>query len=408
MKLLNNKEVDFGKINKLEKQLLRYEDYKRLVMTSLEKTIYDIQENNIHHVRKPSAVRSMAASLALGLLIGVGGQFASPSSVYAQESVRASAGEAGRKNEANLEGSLIAAQEAVRKDPNSAQARYQLADAYRDSDNDKEAYQQLEWGVKLDDHFAEKLIEKDEDEKALSLLYRAHSHLDDFGMKDRSKEIFDKIIDIEMSKDSPRDILERCKGMTFIDYDKAGRWKSEYFAEVFQEGSRDKKPVLVLFYNNTPKENVKEFGMRQSIIFKKLFDKYAGKIKMVAVNLPVNPREGDAYMDMCKKAGLPSSDPMGIFSNDEIKDDKQLPPLRGPPSIAMYSPYDVVQRETPENNDGKMKLIDVLFEAPATDGQIHKMALSLPNYWIDINVTKPNGKYLYRFNNTFKLNTIKY
>ena len=57
----------------------------------------------------------------------------------------------------------------------------------------------------------------------------------------------------EVTKDlqrEPRDILNDVKdSITFIDYDKQGKWKQKYFDEVFQEDSKEKKPVLAMFYD---------------------------------------------------------------------------------------------------------------------------------------------------------------
>lgn len=198
---IKGENIDLGKINKLEKQLIdRYEHYKGLVMESLEKTISDIKSHGYQMVEMPYMVRSTAASIALALLIGVGGNFVSPSSVYAQEAAQEKtsqmAGEKGKRNDVrNLEEMMRSAEAAVKADPNSAEARYRLADAYEETNNHDAALKQLDVGVRLDEYWANEALKKDDKHDAAQRFYRASKECEEWGEHDRSLDFFKRAID---------------------------------------------------------------------------------------------------------------------------------------------------------------------------------------------------------------------
>ena len=203
----------------------------------------------------------------------------------------------------------------------------------------------------------------------------------------------------EMAKGSPYEIIKDCDGMVFINYDKQGAWKQKYFKEVFQEGGTDKKPVLVLFYD-IDREGV-AYNLRGSIIFKELNKKYNNRLKFLAINLPWKEKDSE-YHKMTLDAKSYHGKGLGIFSTSEGKRRKQLPPIKGAPSIAMYSPWEVLEGETPSNNDMNIKLLDISLGAPYKDedipGWLYLGDDALIN-WVKYNLFNNPG-YTYRENNT--------
>jgi len=73
--------------------------------------------------------------------------------------------------------------------------------------------------------------------------------------------------------------------------------------------------------------------------------------------------------------------------------------VTAPPSIAMYSPFDLLKGETPYKNDGKIKQIDILRGGPTADKWINPWIKWLKP-WFETNITSPNGKYAIRLNNS--------
>lgn len=259
-----------------------------------------------------------------------------------------------------LEAKIAAAVAAVEAEPQSSDARYDLADLHGQ-------YADL---------------------------------IGDEARKKESERVFLTGVEIDMQKPSPKAILRDCRGMTFIDYDGTDAWKEQYLRAVFQDGVKEKKPVLAMVYNNTPEEGVKGFGMRESIIFKRLHAQYGSDIYLVAVNLPVDQRKGDEYMGMVNGTTVNDDNPMGIFTDSNVRKQRRLPPFRGPPSIAMYSPFDVTQGETINKNDGKVKLIDVLCGGPNANWRIGKEWLPFCKEWLSNNIYSPNNSWCWRLNNS--------
>jgi hypothetical protein len=202
----------------------------------------------------------------------------------------------------------------------------------------------------------------------------------------------------DMAKGVPYKILRDCEGMVFIKYDEEGEWKQKYFKEVFQEGETEKKPVLVLFYDIDRDEAA--YNLRGSIIFKELNKRYKNRIKFVAVDLPWKDQDSE-YHKMTLEAKSHHGRGLGIFSTPEGKRKKQLPPVKGAPSTVMYSPWEILEGETPGNNDKNIKLLDVSLGAPYSDEEILLWLYSgdkAVNNWVKYNLFDNPG-YTYRENN---------
>ena len=138
-----------------------------------------------------------------------------------------------------------------------------------------------------------------------------------------------------------------------------------------------RKPVLVLFYDNDFEGTKGDYcTIREAIIFKKLVEKYGDKIKFIAFDAPTTETNDtkDAYYMLY------------------IKRVKDLPRIRGPPSISMFAPYDVVKGETPEKNDGIVKHIDTLYGGPKDDVWLKIWMKNINKYWLPTNIF-PNGEY---------------
>jgi len=128
-------------------------------------------------------------------------------------------------------------------------------------------------------------------------------------------------------------------------------------------------------------------NMREAIIFRELQKIYGGRIKFIGYQSPIPSGT----------ANTPQS------PYNELVNSKYV--IKGPPSIAMFSTFDLVKGETPQSNDGKIKQIDTLFGGPATNPQIIRWIRDFQVYWINpnlFNIPNPDGEgVLYRFmNNT--------
>jgi hypothetical protein len=212
----------------------------------------------------------------------------------------------------------------------------------------------------------------------------------------KGKLSFNSGVSLDMAKKTVDEILAPCyknKSVVQVEYD-SKKGVSNFDRLVYQNDVKaaDRMPVLAMFYVNhdtTNKDPAKAgSSKREAIILKNLVRKYKGKIKFVVQEGRTDPKWYGRF-----KSDAASS------THDNIKT---------LPSIAMYSPWDVVKGETPKKHDGKVTQVDVLRGAPKTDKQIEKVVYSLPLFWINVNCTSPNGNYTYRFSNSFKLKTAKY
>lgn len=188
----------------------------------------------------------------------------------------------------------------------------------------------------------------------------------------------------EMKKGSAYEILKDSREIVLLSYTPNGSWKNSYLKEVFQENEPVKRPVLVLLYTEEEKGNI-DFSLRGAVTFKKLSKLYGANIKMIAINVP-SFIEDKPYDSMYNQAMASPSNSMGIFATSLGKRKKQLPPARGPPTIVMYSPYEIIEGETPQSNDGKIKLIDMVYGSPFSNKDTQDYIAGLANYWINTNI----------------------
>ena len=167
------------------------------------------------------------------------------------------------------------------------------------------------------------------------------------------------------------------------------RGRTNFDESVYQKGNKDKMPVLVLFYAGDFQDFTKEQNdceKREAIIFKELSKKYKGNIRFVVFEDDTDPN-------------LARNNHQGVRATYGII---------APPSIALYSPFDLLKGETPERNNGEIKQIDILRGGPTADKWINPWIPFLSKKWIDTNLTKPNGEYVKRFGNSNKLQKIDY
>ena len=185
----------------------------------------------------------------------------------------------------------------------------------------------------------------------------------------------------EMEKGTPYDIL-RDSGIVLIPYDEKGAWKRRYMEEVFQEGVANKNPVVVMIYNNDPTD---EFSKREAIVIKKTWQLVGDRIKVVAVHVPIFDNMM-LYREMHTGAGTSKDNTLGIFATYDGKRMQRLPPARGPPTTAIYATYDITEGETPERNDGKIKLLDMSYKGPGSNKDVQSQLINFTHYWIGPNI----------------------
>ena len=123
------------------------------------------------------------------------------------------------------------------------------------------------------------------------------------------------------------------------------------------------------------------------------------------------PSPDTGIATVCKQIKLDLGDRIKLVAYD----DQELPKTAGYtlsnlsheigvttiPSVVIYSKFDLLRKETSESNDGKIKKIDI-FKTGFSDpykwwGEVYNF---LGNEWLGTNVTQPNGKYVWRFNNS--------
>lgn len=203
---------------------------------------------------------------------------------------------------------------------------------------------------------------------------------------EKTDELTDAEIANQMQKGTVEDILKGAK-VEYVKYDSTNK-ATNYDALVFQKHlkAEERKPVLVLVYRNKDPPYAKQIrtAHRDAIIFKRLAQKFVDKVKFVCYNADLSPE-----MAANSYAGFNA---LGILAL---------------PSIAMYSKFDVVKGETPENNDGNIKMVDVIRGGPTVDKDIPILIESCALWWIPPNLFNlPNpdkdGK-IYRHKNKFEI-----
>lgn len=185
---------------------------------------------------------------------------------------------------------------------------------------------------------------------------------------------------------------ELIKGMIHrIDYYSEGI-KRGYIEEIFQHSvpSQERKPRVVLVHPGEFKRITNpEVHKRSAIVFKILVDKYA---------LRSVPDVEFCVYDFNKD---PEFNPK---SKEEEKAYLRRFGLTGLPSIVLYSSFDLVKGETPTNNDGEIKQIDVVNGGPSADNWIIPWLLPTDNCcglfnWVNSNL-KSNNSFCWRFYNS--------
>jgi len=176
------------------------------------------------------------------------------------------------------------------------------------------------------------------------------------------------------------------------DYKNPEESAKKYKEFVFQENldSKDRKPVLVMFYRKV-KGDTTGAAERESIILKEIEKIYGDKINSLAFLVPMENKETGAPYEQ------PLKDLIGVW-------------IRGAPSIALYGQYDLLKGETEEKNDGKIKHLDTLYKGPLENKTILTGIIGCRDYWINPNafsIASPNGK-IGRFNNEGELKVIDY
>ena len=216
-------------------------------------------------------------------------------------------------------------------------------------------------------------------------------------VQDKKDSISIERIEELMKRGSVDEILkEEYKNGTIehlvYDYKNPEESAKKYKEFVFQENldSKDRKPVLVMFYRKV-KGDTTGAAERESIILKEIEKIYGDKINSLAFLVPMENKETGAPYEQ------PLKDLIGVW-------------IRGAPSIALYGQYDLLKGETEEKNNGKIKHLDTLYKGPLENKTILTGIIGCRDYWINPNafsIASPNGK-IGRFNNEGELKVIDY
>ena len=214
-----------------------------------------------------------------------------------------------------------------------------------------------------------------------------------YGQETKASDITDAEIAEHMKKATVEEIL-RGASVEYVKYDPATK-ATNYDALVFQKHlkAEERKPVLVFFYHNKDPPGTSEtaigVGHRSAVVFIKLAQEFKNKVRFVCHNMDVDPE-------------LAKDNYSGIRRNYDI---------RAPPSIAMYSLFDILKGETAQNNNGIIKQIDVMRGGPAKDNKyIIGKFINCRDYWIPTNLlmkqSPEKDNKVYRHNNEWKLKPV--
>lgn len=209
----------------------------------------------------------------------------------------------------------------------------------------------------------------------------------------KAEKPLDEITAAEIKKYMAMDSVDKVLADNYKDgsikqvkYDKKAE-DTNFDKLVYQKDSKDKKPVMVFFYDSI-KAGKPEPSKRDAIIFKKLAQHYAGKVDFVGFDVRETKHWSDDITEKWKK----------ITATYGIK---------SPPSIAMYSTFDLVNGETPDKNDGNIKQVDILKGAPNSDKYIEPQR-KMCNYWINHHLlTNEMPAKIFGFENTYKIHQVK-
>jgi hypothetical protein len=218
---------------------------------------------------------------------------------------------------------------------------------------------------------------------------------DDKQLKQKASESFKAGVSIDMAKKTVDEILApqyKSGSIVQVEYD-SKKGQSNFDRLVYQKDVKasERMPVLAMFYVNksahdSNKDPAKAGSCkREAIILKNLVRKYKGKVKFVVQEWKTDPQWHADYR-------------RGGNNHNNIKTN---------PSIAMYSPWDVVKGETPNKNNGKVTQVDVLRGGPSGNQHISTQT-AICDYWINNNYkTLKPSENVWRFKNKYKLSKVE-
>lgn len=161
-----------------------------------------------------------------------------------------------------------------------------------------------------------------------------------------------------------------------------------------------KKPVIVMPFVY---DDYTGPSMREAIILKLLKEQFGDKIEVYGID--VHNRDGsrneafDLFFSEIRKFTYDHMDIKEVKESIEAQGNKFT---GAAPSLLLYAPYDILRGETPTQNDGKMKLIDVVRGGPESAKELFEMYSDMTEFWI-WNVIDDGKKHtLKRSFNTYK------
>lgn len=195
------------------------------------------------------------------------------------------------------------------------------------------------------------------------------------------KTLSDNGIKHYMSMKTVEDILD-CVPVKYAKYQGNGR------TDVWDLLNSEKKPAIVFFYQNYKLNQSNDFSKRNAIILRYIFEKYADKINLICYNMDNLNDAEDTNFDRIAQNGILHKNPFSC------------------PSFVLFSYFDLLNGETPDKNDGKIKPIDVLRGGPDADKYIKNLYDDLTGYWFPMNLFVDHNcegkKVISRLNNTYK------
>ena len=199
----------------------------------------------------------------------------------------------------------------------------------------------------------------------------------------------DRIMEQYKAKDGRYKVTEYLKdnGIELLNVD-------NYHNKVYNANPTIPKIVMPYVHNDYTGPS-----MREAIILKLLKEQFGDKIEYYGFDATDKEPEQFFVHELEK------------FSADKAYSKYPIDRVGGSvPSLLLYSPYDILEGETPDNNDGKIKLIDVARKAPTYDGTL-TITQAFIDYWIKPNLLLNPTEDAYRiFNRVFKwtnLNKLK-
>ena len=148
-------------------------------------------------------------------------------------------------------------------------------------------------------------------------------------------------------------------------------------------------PSVVMFYERTTDENAKgvKGQNREFILFCEAVLKYSPNVNFVCFEIDVDP-------------ALAYNSHKGLI--DQFK-------IQAAPSIALYSLFDLLRGETSQENDGRIKQVDILRGSPAKTSSLPSWFYGSESMsdWIETNLfLNPAKNYVIRVNNSSTPQTV--